>query len=121
MHYLYIHRFKVRHVPGEKRGYRPRQLLQEARQDTMRAKSSSPLVPTPEEDDMSGKSARFGSGSPIQRKPLPVHEPKPNLQVILFATSKELLQERPTQIFAYYVLYTVGGMLTNPVPPQKLK
>ena len=110
MHYLYIHRFKVRHVPGEKRGYRPRQLLQEARQDTMRAKSSSPLVPTPEEDDMSGKSARFGSGSPIQRKPLPVHEPKPNLQVILFAKSKELLQERPTQIFAYYVLYTMGGM-----------
>ena len=77
-----IHRFKIRHVPGEKRGYRPRQLLQEARQDTMRAKSSSPLVPTPEEDDMSGKAARFGSGSPIQRKPLPVHEPKPNLQVI---------------------------------------
>ena len=46
----------------------------------------------------------------------------------LFPTLRERLirprnyiQERPTQIYAYYVLYTVGGMKTNPVPLQKLK
>ena len=35
--------------------------------------------------------------------------------------SRNYIQERPTQIYANCVLYTVGGMQTNPVSPQKLK
>ena len=35
--------------------------------------------------------------------------------------SKELYKGMPNSDKANYVLYTVGGMQTNPVPPQKLK
>ena len=35
--------------------------------------------------------------------------------------ARNCIQERPTQINANCVLYIVGGMQTNPVPPQKLE